>query len=189
MFQGKEGGKAVVSGCCGGIMEYMNVVCDGKDYSGVLKKYKCHSILFANISSYAGGTHPWNKTTPNFKPPSMNDGLIEVIALDHWDLPLLQMGGHGVNICQCKEAIITTKRALPMQIDGEPFMIRPCSITINTDILQTPAANMLVRDKRNAQAHHDQELEEWAATTIQRSFRKTQSAKSLSLNNCKSTSQ
>ena len=76
-------------------MEHMNVVCDGKDYSGVLKKYRCHSILFLNISSYAGGTHPWKKATPNFKPPSMNDGLIEVIALDQWDLPILQMGGHG----------------------------------------------------------------------------------------------
>ena len=171
VFQGIEGGKDLFKCKLGPLMEYIKVVCDGVDYTTHLKKAKAHCILFLNIKSYAGGTRPWKKSTSAFRPAEMNDGWLEVIALDNLDLALLQVGGHGINICQCKEAVIETTRACPMQIDGEPFRLRPSTIKLNKDISKAPMANMLLRDKTKTHLSRDEELEEWAVTTIQKSFR------------------
>ena len=107
----------------------------------------------------------------------MDDGLMEVIGFDNMDQALLQLGGSGVNICQCKKAVLTTIRAFPMQIDGEPFLIRPCTITIINDTTKAPIAKMLLKDTSRTQVHRNDELEEWAAITIQRSFRKSKKNK------------
>ena len=64
-----------------------------------------------------------------------------------------------------------------MQIDGEPFLIKPCTITITKDTAKAPMAKMLSRDKHGTQVHRDKELEEWAATTIQKSFRRSRKKK------------
>ena len=154
----------------------MKVVCDDVDYTTKLKKIGSTCILFLNIKSYAGGTRPWKKGDKNFKRPAMDDGMIEVIGLDNMDQAILQLGGSGVNICQCKKVVITTVRAYPMQIDGEPFLIKPCTITITKDTAKAPMAKMLIKDKTCTQIYKDREVEEWAATTIQRGFRKSRKA-------------
>ena len=173
-----EGGKGVVKRACGDILQFMSIVCDGVDYTERLKKYKCVCVLFLNIKYYAGGTRPWKKGDKNFNRPAMDDSLMEVIGFDHLDQALLQVGGHGVNICQCKTAVLKTTRVFPMQIDGEPFLIRPCTITISKDITKAPMAKMLLKDKSSTQFYRNAEMEEWAATTIQRGFRNTQKRKS-----------
>ena len=35
-----------------------------------------------------------------FQPPDMNDGLLEVVAVDNLDLAILNIGGTGKSICQ-----------------------------------------------------------------------------------------
>ena len=46
----------------------------------------------------------------------MSDGLLEVVAIDNLDLAILHAGGSGASVCQCRKAIITTKRPIPMQV-------------------------------------------------------------------------
>lgn len=54
--------------------------CDGKDYTEVIRRKGLEAVAFLNIYSYAAGTRPWGtkSAVDNFKPPRMDDGLIEV---------------------------------------------------------------------------------------------------------------
>ena len=61
----------------------------------------------------------------------MDDGLIEVIGLTTYKLPLLQAGGHGHCITQCKQAVIKTKKTIPMQVDGEANRLNPATIELS----------------------------------------------------------
>lgn len=42
----------------------------------------------------------------------------------------LQVGGRGERIAQCSEVRITTIKAIPAQVDGEPCKLAPSVITI-----------------------------------------------------------
>jgi len=44
--------------------------------------------------------------------------------------PLLQAGGHGTTIAQCKSACITTSKTIPMQVDGEAARLNPSIINM-----------------------------------------------------------
>ncbi|KAF5403509.1 Diacylglycerol kinase, partial [Paragonimus heterotremus] len=81
---------------------------------------------------YGSGTLPWGHApaTAGFKPPRIDDGLLEVIGLSSTTLALLQVGGHGDRICQCREVILTTDKVIPMQMDGEPCRLLPAKIEI-----------------------------------------------------------
>ena len=63
----------------------------------------------------------------------MDDGLIEVIALDSSDLPITQMGFHSKSVVQCKNVVITTTKPIHMKVDGEPVLMKPSTITIALD--------------------------------------------------------
>ena len=67
-----------------------------------LKAYGSHSVLFLNIKSYAGGTRPWNRKNGN---QDINDGLIEVVAIDNLDLAILHAGQPFFNVGPPKESI------------------------------------------------------------------------------------
>ena len=58
----------------------------------------------------------------------MDDGMIEVIGLTTYQLPLLQAGGHGTCLAQCKSAKIVTSKTIPMQVDGEAIRLNPANI-------------------------------------------------------------
>lgn len=45
--------------------------------------------------------------------------------------PLLQAGGHGTCITQCKTARIITSKTIPMQVDGEACKLAPSIITLS----------------------------------------------------------
>ena len=70
-----------------------------------------------------------------------------MVALDNLDLAILNIGGTGKSVCQCRQATIKTTRAVPMQVDGEPCMMQPCTITIKQDQTVAKTARMLVRNK------------------------------------------
>ena len=71
------------------------------------------------------GTRPWNRACGEQR---IDDGLIEVIGLTTYQLPLLQAGGHGTCLAQCKSAKIVTSRTIPMQVDGEAIRLNPANI-------------------------------------------------------------
>ena len=55
----------------------------------------------------------------------MDDGLIEVIALDSSDLPITQvLGLHSKSVVQCKNVVITTTKVIHMKVDGEPVLMK-----------------------------------------------------------------
>jgi hypothetical protein len=131
MFYGQAGGKDLLKRKWKDLSNFVTLYCDGQDMTGRLKELKVHSVLFLNIPSYGGGTRPWPTTATAFTKPRTDDGLIEVIGLTTYQLPLLQAGGHGTCIAQCRNAKIITSRTIPMQVDGEPCKLLPSIITIN----------------------------------------------------------
>ena len=71
-----------------------------------------------------------------------------MVAIDNLDLAILHAGGSGASVCQCRTAVITTTKDVPMQVDGEPVMMKPCRIEISLgNHSSAPSANMLVRNK------------------------------------------
>lgn len=110
------------------LSEEIEVFCDGKDITPRLRDARVHSVLFANIPSFGSGTRPWN---PGAGEQRIDDGLIEVIGLTTYTLPLLQARGHGLCITQCRHAVIKTKKTLPMQVDGEANRLNPATIELS----------------------------------------------------------
>lgn len=129
MFYGQAGGKDLLRRKWKSLAEFVTLECDGKDLTPKLKEHKVHAIVFLNIASYGGGTHPWNKSGGQFE-PSTDDGLIEVVGLTTYQLPLLQAGGHGTCITQCRSAKIITSKTIPMQVDGEACKVKPSIIEL-----------------------------------------------------------
>uniref|UniRef100_A0A8D8M3J0 Diacylglycerol kinase n=1 Tax=Cacopsylla melanoneura TaxID=428564 RepID=A0A8D8M3J0_9HEMI len=126
MFYGQMGGKDLLRRKWKGLADVVTLECDGKDMTPKLKEHRVHAIVFLNIPSYSGGTHPWSGTDQK-----TDDGLIEVVGLTTYHLPLLQAGGHGISIAQCKSAKIVTSKTIPMQVDGEACKVNPSIIMIN----------------------------------------------------------
>uniref|UniRef100_T1JHM2 Diacylglycerol kinase n=1 Tax=Strigamia maritima TaxID=126957 RepID=T1JHM2_STRMM len=144
MFYGQAGGKDLLQRKWKDLSEYVVLECDGKDITPKLKELKVHAILFLNIPSYGGGTHPWNSQNSGFEPQRTDDGLIEVIGLTTYQLPLLQAGGHGTCLAQCKHARLVTTRTIPMQVDGEPCKLAPSVI----ELTHLNQVNMMAKAKQ-----------------------------------------
>lgn len=99
------------------LSEFVTLECDGQDLTPKLKEHRVHAIVFLNIASYGGGTHPWAAGgLGSGGEPTTDDGLIEVVGLTTYQLPLLQAGGHGTCIAQCSTAKLVTTRTIPMQV-------------------------------------------------------------------------
>lgn len=71
-----------------GLAELVTLECDGRDLTPKLKEHRVHAIVFLNIPSYGGGTHPWNKSGGTSE-PSTEDGLIEVVGLTTYQLVII----------------------------------------------------------------------------------------------------
>lgn len=130
MYYGQMGGKDLVRRKWKDLSEFVTLECDGQDMTPKLKEHRVHAIVFLNIASYGGGTHPWGAASGT-KEPSTEDGLIEVVGLTTYQLPLLQAGGHGTCIAQCSKAKLVTTRTIPMQVDGEACRLLPSIITMS----------------------------------------------------------
>ncbi|CRK97224.1 CLUMA_CG010621, isoform B [Clunio marinus] len=130
MFYGQMGGKDLLKRKWKNLAELVTLECDGKDITPKLKELRVHAIVFLNIPSYGGGTHPWNKSGGQYE-PATDDGLIEVVGLTTYQLPLLQAGGHGTCIAQCRSAKIITSKTIPMQVDGEACKVKPSIIEMS----------------------------------------------------------
>ncbi|XP_055938959.1 diacylglycerol kinase zeta-like isoform X1 [Argiope bruennichi] len=156
MFYGQAGGKDLIQRKWKDLSNYVTLECDGQDMTNKLKEMKVHSILFLNISNYGGGTKPWGASgMGHFQPPATDDGMIEVIGLTTYQLPLLQAGGHGSSIAQCKKAKLVTSCTIPVQVDGEPCRLLPSVIEI--ELLNT--VNMIAKTKKHGTSTKKESVE------------------------------
>ncbi|XP_054729510.1 eye-specific diacylglycerol kinase isoform X3 [Anastrepha obliqua] len=130
MYYGQMGGKDLILRQYRNLSQWVTLECDGADFTGKLRDAGCHAVLFLNIGSYGGGTHPWNDSFGQSK-PAIDDGMIEVVGLTTYQLPMLQAGLHGTCICQCRSARIVTKKTIPMQVDGEACRVKPSIIEMS----------------------------------------------------------
>lgn len=117
----------------------MKLQCDGEDVSvppGV------RGIIVLNINSYAGGTKLWRADESMqqgfgarqgpWEASSMDDGLLEVMGvygIRH--LGLIKGGmASAVPLCQGRHLVFNCSTQIPMQVDGEPFMAKPCLVEV-----------------------------------------------------------
>ncbi|KAI8528842.1 hypothetical protein RHMOL_Rhmol12G0179000 [Rhododendron molle] len=93
-------------------------------------------VLVANIGSYMGGVDLWHnedETYDNFDPQSMHDKILEVVSISGtWHLGKLQVGlSRARRLAQGQSIKIQLYAALPVQIDGEPWLQQPCTLAIS----------------------------------------------------------
>lgn len=93
-------------------------------------------VLVANIGSYMGGVDLWqneDESLGNFDPQSMHDKVLEVVSISGmWHLGKLQVGlAQARRLAQGNSIKIQLLAAFPVQIDGEPWLQKPCTLAIS----------------------------------------------------------
>ena len=136
-YYGVLGAKDVLGRPLKNLAKDLELVCDGKSYTEVLRQKKIESLTFLNISSFMAGKKVWgtkhavhnSDNSIRFVEPSQNDGKFEVIGMTGVTMAKIHSGaGHAIRICQCSTAELTTKRSLPFQQDGEGCMLQGPSV-------------------------------------------------------------
>uniref|UniRef100_A0A669PMP0 Diacylglycerol kinase n=1 Tax=Phasianus colchicus TaxID=9054 RepID=A0A669PMP0_PHACC len=128
------------------LAKHVKLVCDGVDLTPKIQDLKPQCLVFLNIPRYCAGTMPWGNPGEHhdFEPQRHDDGCIEVIGFTMTSLAALQVGGHGERLCQCRQVVLTTSKAIPMQVDGEPCKLAASCIHISL----RNQANMVQKTKR-----------------------------------------
>jgi len=120
----------------------IHITCDGTDVSVPVG---IRGLVALNINSYAGGTSLWHADEVfqrgfgarlgSWGGSSMSDGVLEVMGvygIRH--LGLIKSGmASAVPICQGRHVVFNCTIQTPMQIDGEPFMQKPCVVDLALD--------------------------------------------------------
>ncbi|XP_032497490.1 diacylglycerol kinase zeta isoform X3 [Phocoena sinus] len=139
------------------LAKHIRVVCDGTDLTPKIQDLKPQCIVFLNIPRYCAGTMPWGHPGEHhdFEPQRHDDGYLEVIGFTMTSLAALQVGGHGERLTQCREVLLTTSKAIPVQVDGEPCKLAASRIRISL----RNQATMVQKAKRRSAAplHSDQQ--------------------------------
>jgi len=99
---------------------------------------KAKVLVFCNVPSYSGGSNPWKRTrneneVPEIQNQSINDGALEIFAMDSAAHILLTLGGlsrGGTRLGQAVSVELITLQEVAGQVDGEAYYLLPCKIII-----------------------------------------------------------
>ncbi|XP_078430229.1 diacylglycerol kinase1 isoform X2 [Wolffia australiana] len=129
----REGAKNIMDGTFQDFPWQVRVEVDGND---VEVPEDAEGVLVANIGSYMGGVVLWQHEEDgyeNFEAQSMHDMMLEVVSISGmWHLGKLQIGlSQARRLAQGREIKIQLLAPFPVQIDGEPWFQKPCSLSIS----------------------------------------------------------
>jgi len=96
------------------------------------------ALVFLNVPSYSGGTNPWKQArnmdeVREKQQQSINDGVIEIFAMEgaaHIGRTLASVSRGGIRVGQAHSVELINIQEVAGQVDGEPYYLLPCKITI-----------------------------------------------------------
>ncbi|KAK9116539.1 hypothetical protein Sjap_015486 [Stephania japonica] len=130
----REGAKCIIDNTFEDFPWQIRVVVDGVD---IEVPEDAEGVLVANIGSYMGGVDLWQNEDENdddsFDPQSMHDKVLEVVSISGtWHLGKLQVGlSRARRLAQGQSIKIHLFAPLPVQVDGEPWLQKPCILSIS----------------------------------------------------------
>lgn len=121
------GTKDLLERKCKNLNEKITLEMDGK----LIELPELESIIVLNIPSWGGGVDIWNLGNGGPK-QVINDKKIEVLGVySTFHIGQLMIGlSEPVRFGQAKEVRIKLKERLPIQVDGEPWLQFPTTITL-----------------------------------------------------------
>uniref|UniRef100_A0A3Q3VV02 Diacylglycerol kinase n=1 Tax=Mola mola TaxID=94237 RepID=A0A3Q3VV02_MOLML len=105
-------------------------------------------LIFLNIPSWGSGADLWgSEVDGRYGKPSIDDGLLEVVGVTGVvHMGQVQSGMRsGIRIAQGNYIRLTVRKAVPVQVDGEPWIQPPGHVIISA---AGPKVRMLRRSKQ-----------------------------------------
>ncbi|EED91322.1 diacylglycerol kinase, partial [Thalassiosira pseudonana CCMP1335] len=125
------GGEEAIKSSCANISQQIVLVADGVE---IPLPPDSQGIIFLNIDSYSGGVPMWSKgQKPKRKRIRRHNGLLDVVSIrGTFHLGQIRVGlSNAQLLCQCREAVVTLKKKVAVQIDGEPWRQNQSVLRIN----------------------------------------------------------